>query len=262
MNRCCVIGDSHVSSLLEAKPGKSVAATHEITFFTAPGECFANLRLRDGRFISDESELSFQLQSHSGDKEEIVIADYDEFIVMGLDFFSGILVSYYDEFVFDEVYDKLGGPGGDKYLLSDACFSAICEGALSRTEAMRVAIEIRSVTDRPVTVVAAPNPGAGISEGEFPEEYPHFHALVRDGVDEVYAKFFNDVCERLAAKHRVQILAPLREAAENGVFNRREYSVLSQLKPGASANERVNAAAHGNARYGRLLIDRLLRSRG
>jgi hypothetical protein len=256
--RLCILGDSHVGALLEADVFRALKRTHKVTFFTAHIDNFPDLYLRDGKLCTDNEDFAELLQSHSGGKREIVLEDYDEFVLMGLGLSAGAVAIYYYDYIFDGIYDKLDAARDQKYVVSDAFFSKLCQYVLLQSEAMRIATTIRKGSSRPITVVAAPNPGLGMAESEYPEWFPPFHAIMRDGLDAIYARIFREVCALLAEKHGVMIIPSLPEAAENGVFNRFEYSLFSELAEGAPDDEKLNAIVHGNGRYGKLLIKRIL----
>jgi hypothetical protein len=200
--------------------------------------------------MSISDELAEKLKQFSGGRDCIDIESYDDFIIIGHGFWMGDIVSLYRVYV----SDSMPGPRDGKYLLSDECFLAVTEEVSCRSEALRLARSIRSVCNKPITVLTCPNPGLGIPEEKMPKWYPPCHQAVRNGDDQALAALFREVCARIAKKNNLTIIPPISKAAANGVFNLREYCCLPEIIDDELDFDFMNVMVHGNDLYGRALL--------
>ncbi|MEJ5992463.1 hypothetical protein WG902_20855 [Ramlibacter sp. PS3R-8] len=85
--RICVLGNSHVASLklgLEKLPGGRQKFTME--FFASRASAMEGLRLENKRLVPRNENLARAISHTSGGKREVVLDDYDAFLVYGLGF--------------------------------------------------------------------------------------------------------------------------------------------------------------------------------
>jgi len=251
VSRVCVIGDSHTGALRRAVMDPSRPKPVEsLRFFAAPTETWKHLRPQGGRLVAGTDELRQSMAAHSHGRDSIELDQYDQFIVIGLGFAMAHMVGLYRMNCCDSIAD----PKRQKRRLSDGCFVAATAGLLLNTWAMRVARLIRSVTDKPITVVSTPNPAAGLPESYLPAGFPPFYDAVRDGVADAFGMLFRVACDRLARQQNLRIVPPPPEVAENGVFNHREFSLLPEDIESVPERDRMGWMLHGNAQYGVALI--------
>jgi hypothetical protein len=246
MKKICLIGDSHLACLQTAISGSDIREKNELTFFGCHANLVSGLVLSGRKLVSINAELAGKLKQFSAGKDQVDIDGYDRFVIIGHGFWMGTVVGRYRHYV----SDSMPGTTMGKYLLSDECFVTVSEQICRRSEALRLAVAIRSVSDKPITVVPNPNPGFGLSEENMAAWYPPCHAAVHNGDDKALSTLFLEVCARLAKKNQIDVIPPIAEAALNGVFNQSQYSLLpEETRPGYL----MHAMVHGSASYGALL---------
>jgi len=251
VTKFCLIGDSHLGALGAGIDANNISGPdYEMTFFSIHARNLPALQLKDRKLEGATDDLRNELAAFSGGRDSIEIDAYDEFVIVGHSLCIGFLVDLYRSYC----CDCMPGPVRGRYLLSDHCFTTASERIIAGVEAMTIGRLIRAVTDKPITFVAAPNPGSGLPESEMPPEFPPFHKAVEFGDAEAIAMIFREVCARLAEAKGVRIIPPIEDAAENGLFNRHEFSLLVERDAeGAPLPDRIGAMVHGNRRYGAML---------
>lgn len=251
MSRICVIGDSHVGALKRAAsalpPGEFGAA---MTFFAGHVDLMRSLRAEGRTLVTPSKELRRLLAVSSRGAETIAVDDYDQFVVIGLQFGIRRLAALYRDYTSDSMTSRPDG----KYLLSDACFVKAAEAAAAGSEAMRIARMLRALTDRPIIVVPVPNQAAGLDEAELPRHMATLFAAVRNGDADAIGALFARLCAELGRTVGVRIIPPLREVAENGLFNQRSFSLLPEDTSGLSLHRKLGLMAHGNELYGARIL--------
>jgi hypothetical protein len=83
--RICVIGNSHVNALKQG--WEDIAATcpdHRLTFFASLGDRIGKLELVEGCLVPQDPALLKNIVFTSGGLDRIVLADYDVYLVYGL----------------------------------------------------------------------------------------------------------------------------------------------------------------------------------
>ncbi|MBU3887382.1 hypothetical protein FM996_21770 [Methylosinus sporium] len=251
MTKFCLIGDSHLGALGAGIAAIDISAPdYETTFFSMHARNFPALQMKGRELEGATDELRREFAAFSGGRESIELDLYDAFVIVGQGLSIGHLVDLYRDYC----CDSMPGPQRGRYLLSDACYISASERIIGSVNAMKIGRLIRSVTDKPITFVAAPNPGSGVPESEMPPEFPPFYTAVECGDAESIAMIFRAVCARIAKAKDVRIIPPIDEAAENGLFNRQEFSLLAERDAeGAPLSDRIGAMVHGNGRYGAML---------
>jgi hypothetical protein len=254
MTAVCLIGDSHLGAL------KSGIDAHDLvrvnlhpTYFGVPLDLGPYLQLRGRALVADDPRLEEELARFSGGRCSVEIDAYDEFVVIGHKLWVGDVAWLYRDYCSDSMHS----PAGERYLLSDDCFVASAQQQVTACQAIHIAELIRSVTDRPITVVSAPNPGVGLSETEMPHWFPPFHLAERNGDADVLGELFREVCNRISASHKMKIVPPLADVALNGLFNRREFCLLPENLEANPSLDRFGAMVHGNSLYGSVLVRHL-----
>ncbi|WP_146188393.1 hypothetical protein [Methylosinus sporium] len=247
MTNICLIGDSHSSALRFGIEANGVSTRHALTYFGLHCRHVPALRIRERKVEAETEEARYELAMASGGQEMITIDSYDEFLIVGFGLYIGYVVSLYRNYR----SDCMPGPTRGRYLLSDSCFLATSQRLVEGVEAFTVIRLIRSITDKPITLVATPNPGAGLEKNDMPADFPPFYAALEHGDAEAIAMIFREVCNRLAATHGVRIVPPITEASENGLFNRREFSLLTDQN--IATSDPIGAMLHGSDTYGVIL---------
>jgi hypothetical protein len=255
LRKTCIIGDSSVAVLRTATSGEHVKQYHDLTFFYSHYSYISKLVLQDSKLISLSDELTEALKQCSGGLDYIDIESYDGFVISGLGLWIVEIAALYQSYA----SDSMPSPGDGRYLLSDECFLALAEDVVCSTGAVRLARSIRSVCDKPITVLSHPNPGLGMPDEWLAREFNLCHQVVRNGDDHALAAFYREACARIAKKWNVTIIPPISEAAANGVFNLHEYCQLPEIiDDELDADDIKNRMVHGNDLYGRTILPYIL----
>ena len=251
MIKVCAIGDSHLSAFkygIDTSPPE-----FDVTVFACRNDYAADLVLRGNSLVARSSELESQLAQFSGGKTRIDFDSYDQFVVIGFNF--GIVPV---GFVYRRYFcDSMPGAADGRYLLSDDCFTAVCRNDLENTECLRIALAIRSVTRKPISVVASPNIAEGCTEDELPKWLPPFHLAEQRGDATILARVLRGACADLAARNNLAVIPPLKEVAVSGVFNHQKFSLLSDGVEASSLEDKIGKLFHGNSLYGSILVQHI-----
>lgn len=244
MKEICVLGNSHAGPLRRIVDEQRLRL-HEptrFTFFLCHVTRLPDIEIAGCVLRPAKEDLAELFRSTSRGRSAIDIDEFDEFIIVGQGFSIYRLVHQAQRYR----SDSLRGPRDQRYLLSDDCFIACAAQQLDRGEAMRIAQLIRSATDKPVTVVAEPNLGVGLSKSDVPWWlHPYYDAVEEDEADAM-GRLFGNVCRSLADTRSIRIVPPAAEMAVNGLFNHREFCMLTECPPDAPNADRVNSMLHGN----------------
>ena len=251
MSRLCVIGDSHSGPLQAAIRLKEFPAD-EVDFFVSHVDYMREIELEGSALVTGSAKLAEIFRSANSGKGQIELAAYDRVILIGLDFGMLWMANLYYHYS----TDSMAPPDPGKYMVSDDVFLEVAERLYDSSEALRLARLIRSVSDVPLTLVAAPNPGEGLPAEKL-KGYPPYHQIVSNGDDAALAALFRQFCERIGKANQIEVIPPMPEVAANGVFNLREYSMLPKtLDPEVKY---FNEMVHADGDYCRHLARHLFR---
>lgn len=253
MKQVCVIGNSHAAPLMGiAQDGALSRRGIQPTFFVCHVSLLQGLAVSGRSLVARTDELRTHFVRGSGGAQAIEVDRYDEFVIVGHEFFMGHFLNLCRSYR----SDTMGAQNDERYLLSDDCLMAWATGRLvARCEAFRVARLIRQLCDKPVTVVAEPNPGQGLALSEVPWWMESYYVAEQSGEGDAVAALFGETCRRLAEQERIRIIPPLPELAASALFNRREFCLLSEESADGKPVDRVSAMLHSTRSSG----DHLLR---
>ncbi len=244
MIRVCLIGDSHLGALKRAADADA-APGWKLTFFGGHAELMQSIRVQDGALVPASTELRRKFARFSRGPDTIVLDDYDRFVIVGLRLGMRAMFDLYRGFVSDSMASR----PERKYLLSDDCFLRAAEPGTAECEAMRLARLIRGATDRPVHVVTKPNLAAGL-KGDVPVHVSMMYDAASGGDAPALGTLFATLCARIGAGAGVTVLPPIAAAAEDGIFNRRGFSMMPEGAARMPVLKQLGLLSHGNDLYG------------
>ncbi len=142
--KLCVIGNSHIASLKVAWDKELHRQYPEIqpVFFGARGGMLFFLRTSRRKLLSIDEDLSKSLRFTSGGDGEIDPKLFDAFLIYGVD---------------SDVQDMLGLENG---AFSEAVQQATFEEFWQGRPALKLALKLRSITDKPIYVGLQPLPSS------------------------------------------------------------------------------------------------------
>ena len=253
MTRICIVGDSHIGPLKTAHvqelfPSDSVAKFFAAHISVMNSICF------DGKFLTPGSpDLSAAFKATSRGSEFIDISEYDQFVIVGLGFSMFRTAMSY----FHYTTDTMTAPPPGKYMLSHACFLKMIENRTSDCLSLKISRHIRNHSQARITVISAPNPGFGLPKERIAKGSPPYHNISDNGDDIILADLFRETCLRIGQKFKVDTVPPIAAVALNGVFNRREFSLLpAEISPDVSVDYN-NEMVHAGGEYFRVLSNHL-----
>lgn len=225
--RICVLGNSHVASLklgLEKLPAE--CKNLEMVFFASRGGGMQGLRLEEDRLLPTGEGLTKSIAHTSGGKTEVVLAEYDAFLVYGLGFRLPLTAGH----------------------LSAAVKRQLSRDTLASSINFRLCSLLREATDKPVYVGHDPQEAAGRRHPDLAAHLPY---------EAVYAMAREDL-----ARHDVQLLTQPKQTFADTWFTIPSYSAGSvRLDIG---DERSNTlhddtdSKHMNGEFGRVWLEGLL----
>lgn len=163
--RIAVLGNSHLAA---AKEGWDlIASDHpacELTFFGAPGLMMGDLAIEDRALVPRTGRLRKKLERSSNGLGRIVPADFDRFILYGLQFGPRRLLQLYRTFrpvSFEwrgslELLHPFRRCADPVQTISEQFFDTAALSALRASHACRLAGHLRALSEAPIHLVAAP----------------------------------------------------------------------------------------------------------
>lgn len=186
MIRVAVLGNSHLAAWkLGWGQVRHDNPDFELTFFGSPAATLSCLRPENGRLVPDDKSTADYLALTSGGQREIVVADFDYFCLVGLGHHIQCVMQLYTNWR----ADSHNGKSGEFSLVSDAVFEAAALGLVRRTLAMGLVEKLRSLTQVPMFLAAAPAPSEGIVQTAH-KFAPVFRLILEAGDDAAVASTF------------------------------------------------------------------------
>ena len=173
--RICVLGNSHVASLklgLEKLPGARQRFTME--FFASRAGALEGLHLKDRRLVPRSENLARAIAHTSGGKRDVVLDDYDAFLVYGLGFRLPVVETQ----------------------VSAAVRRQVCRDTAVGTLSFHMCSLLRQATDKPVYVGHDPQEAEGRKRPDVSRSLPY------DGVYDLTKSALRDEDLRLVRQPR------------------------------------------------------------
>jgi hypothetical protein len=172
--RVCALGNSHLAALRSgwAACGASYPDL-DITWFGAMRDGMTHLRLQNGALRPQRPEVEESFAWTSGGRREVVLADYDAFLLVGMGLSFTLLARLYH--ANRTMTQSQALPF--RRLVSRAVFDAASEGLVTHSLALSLARMIRRTVQVPLLLVADPLPGESAAQGKEAALWQH---LARD----------------------------------------------------------------------------------
>lgn len=191
-SRLCAIGNSHLAALRGAWDLGNQPPGLQATWFGAMRDGIARLRLVDGALRANTPDLADSLAWTSGGRREIVLGDYDAFLLVGLGLSFTSLARLYGANRTPAQSQELRV----RRLVSSAVFDAATTGLVRDSLSLSLARIIRRVTPAPILVLADPLPGEIAAHGKEASLWTHLAANA-DGAD--LMRRFHNTAEKEAS---------------------------------------------------------------
>ena len=226
--KICALGNSHLASLKLGLDGlKERYPNVAVTFFASRGSRLGGLTLEDGRLVTSDEALAREIAFTSNGLSEIVLQDYDGFLIYGL----GLPLPRLDR------------------RLSSAVQSATCRDLFQESLSFKLAHTIRSACAAAIYIDHAPQKADLLKSN---------HA--DHGLD--YLQVF-DRMRQVIDLADVHFLAQPEHTLSGAWNTAKEYSVGStRLDLGDRGSRRPHPEidmAHMNARFGEVYLEDFFR---
>lgn len=231
MMRVAVIGNSHVQALAAGEALVPGFAGHvRTTYFGASADRMGQLEPRDGALVPATEDLRARIVRSSGGAERVVAADYDRFMLVGMDLSLHPVMNLYLTHALAEHLR----PGLQP--ISRAAFARAVEGLLREAQSFAVLRALRSITDAPVDLVAAPLPHPRIADP----------AMARGRWAHPWVGFlheaYGEALAHIAAADDVRILTQPAQTIAAPAFTRADFCLADEAHNLHHANDAYGAA--------------------
>ena len=239
----CVLGNSHTGAFKQAWSNRkpAVAPGFALTFFAASNFHLENLSCRDGALVPGHLDLAEKFRNTSQGKDRIALADYDALVLIGANFGIDVAAICAKEGTVEHLKWK-----SLKRVYSHACFSAGLAAEFEATLAIKLADQIRSVSNIPVLLCPKPYPSEKLLREPELAKASRFRDAELLGLVVAEAKA---VAAAVAARRSCEILWQDEDTIQIPGFTKAEFGLGA-----VHLNDRKNApeddARHMNEEFG------------
>ena len=257
MTRICVLGDSHLGMVKRAMADLPKESGIEVTYFGARVDLWTGLSVRGREVSSSDQPLTEKFYLSSGGKTSIRVDEYDCFLIVGLDLSILPFAFLSIRFASDSMQAD-----SKKIRLSDACFSAAGYGILKTKVAVQVLGHLRSLSNRPIFLIPAPNPAEGASAEILPPWLQPYYVIGRSADAWAIRNHFKAACAQLERDFESIVVDLPEQAAATGLINHQDYSRLARNAGNYTEEEIIGRVNHANVRYAQLVLPTVLEAMG
>jgi hypothetical protein len=249
----CLIGNSHVAAIKQAWTNRAPALLSDVTldFFSAGTNLLPSFEL-DGKIWRCGNEmLREKIAYTSGGQDCIDLSRYDAFVVLGTGF--GLDVPKFSQDY--DIASESRAPEGK--LLSGPCFAAMIEAWFEDSLAVQMIGTIKSVSDKPALLCAAPHLSERVLTDEEPDRSQERFK------DTVFLRFVANAAKaagkKISARHGFELVWQDDETVGVPGFTKAVYGLnpirFTMMGGKLPAVDRK----HGNEDYGLIMLNAILR---
>jgi hypothetical protein len=247
----CFIGNSHVGAWKRAWTNAEppVRNGYAATFFASPGDRWRDLRLEGGVLVPGNEKLRSNLEKNSGGRDRIVCADYDAFVLIGLDSFLemlGLCRSY------GTLEHRAWVP--ITHLVTEQCLQAAIMGRLERTSVLFKSI--RTAFPGPIFISPRPFPSEAVLAMP---EFGRYQQAARTNYSTCLVKTYKSALNAMAARYDAEVLWQDDSTLRYPGYTRQEFADGAVRLAGDDRPYGPDNRGHMNEAFGALLLDQLLR---
>lgn len=254
MRRVCVIGNSHIAAIKQAWDILSPEYPElEMAFFASGGMRLKALKAIDGKLIPSTKYLANRVYSNTG-ANSIDPNQYDMFILAALGYGLTQIIFTAIDYRSDSMNT---GQSSYKHLVSDECFKEAAIGKLDSMAVTSVLRELRSLSDKPIVLLAQPLPSARKLHRD---KTGHFKDLLNYG--DKLMDIWKDYGRKLSKEYDVKIIYQPEVTVKEKFFTRGKFSGGVHLSKKLDDYTRPAPKAdmhHMNADFGKLMIKSAMR---
>lgn len=247
--RICIIGNSHLAAVKLAWDDLANCYKDiEIVFFGARGTAMKNLEVKNGCLIPTDDFTKQEIKFTSGGQEFISFNNFDAILLYGLACDLRMLS-------FPLSTHRLGHKIADsRPIMSQACFTQLCEDRVSHNILFEIATMVRDATDIPIFVSPAPFPSQACIE----DETQNWSYLNNHDGKITQQSYYQGISNAFSSLHAIFIPQP-EATITNNVFSKPHFTKKAiRLIKGFSHIHPENDYLHMNKDYGKLLLVQFL----
>ncbi len=233
MKKIAVFGNSHLNAIKRGWDSiKSDYDGIELIFFGAPAGKIGTLTLCDGVLSTQDESTKRYISQSSGGITEIVLNEYQGFILVGLEFdFLTIVDVYARHRLYKDLTPK-------HQLISKAAFDETILGKFRESIAMRIAKFLKSSSSEKILLMPAPFPSQEIVE----KQKPKWDNL--------------EILQFLRAENSRYMETLSKEAGIDYFLEQPEFSIENYVftKPELLFEDPRHALHHTNAKFGEIML--------
>lgn len=251
--RLCVIGNSHIAALklgwdADTAAGQARRDLFDPTFFGAPRDGMRNVDFADGCLVPTRKDTADYFKLISGGQDRISLADYDAFLLVGLNISSKRILRFYKT----HAWAGLTGTAG-KVVVHPAFAAEYLAERYADTRMISIATTLRRGTERPIFAVAEPHWASWAKSASEVSNFGWAAAIATGDAPAIGQVFLQAVRQAFAPYG--QIVAQPEETVEDSIMTQAAFNKdASRLITGDGGG---TDASHMNAAYGQAVWSRL-----
>lgn len=244
--RLCVIGNSHLAAIKlgwDAAQEAQLPLTTNIApvFFGAPRDGMRHVRLQEGCLIPLRKDITDNFRQLSGGQDRIPLADFDAFLLVGLNVSIKRIMRFYKT----HVWAGLAGSAG-KVMVSAQFAAEFLTERYGDTRLAEIARTLRAATDRPILALAEPHWASWVRMAHEGPDYG-WDAAIRAGDGPAIGAMFARTAAAALGPDAVFVPQPPR-TIEDGIVTAAAFNKgASKLIGGEGGG---TDASHMNGAYG------------
>ncbi|NPD15184.1 hypothetical protein HOY34_08220 [Xinfangfangia sp. D13-10-4-6] len=222
--RVCIISNSHAAALkqgIDELESRQIIDGLDLHFFASPANTLEDTALLDGKIVPTTDTVKKSFEISSGGLHEIVISDYDAFVVHGV-------------FVYEGAFRALMDAEKGATFYSQAVLNEL--DPFNKTISSRIYRQIRTVSDADIIVSARPY--LAIKPTDTPRD-----VVARD-------RFRAYINERFRAMHKLHAFFQPEETVTGGVFTKSEFNQGAKRGDDRYPDFQSGDGIHMNGAYG------------
>lgn len=250
MIRLCVIGNSHMAAYklgwdVLTSAEKSARHTLSPTFFGAPRDGIRQIEQQSGRLVPTRKDIADNFERLSGGLREINLAEYDAFLLVGLNVSIKRMLRFYKTHFWYGLK-----PDQERTMVPVSFALDFLAERYSNTLLAETAAKVRSGTNAPIIAVAEPYWASWVREDNGNKPDYGWDEVIRNGDAESLSMMFHKSVTNSLDGSAV-FVPQAHETVVDGIMTRPDFNKeASRLITGEGGG---TDAAHMNGEFGRAM---------
>lgn len=255
-HRICIIGNSHIAPIMTGVELITIPEDVEFDYFAGHSDVLRDMALRDNKLVPTTEVTRRRMAKLSAGRQEIEIADYSAFVLVGLRF---NIVRIIEELFKYQIHGFDTAHNVTKPYLSRACLKALVMSILRYSTAGHYVSMLRKVTDRRITLIPQPYPSERIVKGE---QAMLWQEVSENGLHAHVAQLYESLAQQLAGESKYEYM-PQPLVTRSGAFTQQRFSQdATALSPDMNPHKKYPPSDpyHMNKLYGAIVLEQFLKT--